>query len=164
MYLIDAYGTFSASALGFLVLARFVVAGGVTVAGGPIYQSLGVQYTLNNSRLDKRSHGRRAVPFICLRTKNQGEEQVCGARLNSSMWLEKGCRGTKQQWRKIHYSHNWIIKTTPPSSYTFPTSCSIERCAAFWSSRVLDEKCACLYMSIMPTCTCGLMSEVVSFD
>ncbi|KAJ4149966.1 hypothetical protein LMH87_010738 [Akanthomyces muscarius] len=46
MYLIDAYGTFSASALGFLVLTRYVVAGGVTVAGGPIYQSLGVPYTL----------------------------------------------------------------------------------------------------------------------
>ncbi|CAG8930482.1 unnamed protein product [Penicillium salamii] len=46
MYLIDAYGTYSASALGFLVFTRYVVAGGVTVAGGPIYKALGVQYTL----------------------------------------------------------------------------------------------------------------------
>lgn len=46
MYLIDSYGTYSASALGFLVWTRYVVAGGVTVAGQPIYQGLGVQYTL----------------------------------------------------------------------------------------------------------------------
>ncbi|KAK6835243.1 hypothetical protein RU639_002340 [Aspergillus parasiticus] len=46
MYLIDAYDTYSASALGFLVFTRYVVAGGVTVAGGPIYRALGVQYTL----------------------------------------------------------------------------------------------------------------------
>lgn len=46
MYLIDSYDTFSASALGFLVFTRYVVAGGVTVAGGPIYRALGVQYTL----------------------------------------------------------------------------------------------------------------------
>ncbi|KAI2849559.1 hypothetical protein CBS11852_1562 [Aspergillus niger] len=46
MYLIDSYDTYSASALGFLVFTRYVVAGGVTVAGGPIYEALGVQYTL----------------------------------------------------------------------------------------------------------------------
>ncbi|KAH8424655.1 MFS transporter [Aspergillus melleus] len=46
MYLIDSYDTYSASALGFLVFTRYVVAGGVTVAGGPIYRALGVQYTL----------------------------------------------------------------------------------------------------------------------
>ncbi|KAJ5985745.1 C6 transcription factor [Penicillium canescens] len=46
MYLIDSYDTYSASALGFLVFTRYVVAGGVTIAGGPIYQSIGVQYTL----------------------------------------------------------------------------------------------------------------------
>lgn len=46
MYLIDSYDTYSASALGFLVFTRYVVAGGVTVAGGPIYEALGVQYIL----------------------------------------------------------------------------------------------------------------------
>ncbi|KAH7205448.1 major facilitator superfamily domain-containing protein [Fusarium redolens] len=46
MYLIDSYDTYSASALGFLVFTRYVVAGGVTVAGGPIYRALGVQHTL----------------------------------------------------------------------------------------------------------------------
>ncbi|PYH38129.1 MFS transporter [Aspergillus neoniger CBS 115656] len=46
MYLIDSYDAYSASALGFLVFTRYVVAGGVTVAGGPIYEALGVQYTL----------------------------------------------------------------------------------------------------------------------
>lgn len=46
MYLIDSYGIYSASALGFLVFTRYVVAGGITVAGGPIYKAIGVQYTL----------------------------------------------------------------------------------------------------------------------
>lgn len=46
MYLIDSYDTYSASALGFLVFTRYVVAGGVTIAGAPIYQSVGVPYTL----------------------------------------------------------------------------------------------------------------------
>ncbi|CAG8284755.1 unnamed protein product [Penicillium olsonii] len=46
MYIIDAYGVYSASALGFLVFTRYVVAGGVTVAGGPIYQAIGAHYTL----------------------------------------------------------------------------------------------------------------------
>ncbi|PLB55493.1 MFS general substrate transporter [Aspergillus steynii IBT 23096] len=46
MYLIDSYGIYSASALGFLVFTRYAVAGGVTVAGGPIYRAIGVHYTL----------------------------------------------------------------------------------------------------------------------
>lgn len=46
MYVIDSYGVYSASALGFLVFTRYVVAGGMTVAGTPIYRSIGVQYTL----------------------------------------------------------------------------------------------------------------------
>ncbi|KAJ5082963.1 hypothetical protein N7532_012006 [Penicillium argentinense] len=46
MYIIDSYGVYSASALGFLVFTRYVVAGGVTVAGTPIYRAIGVQYTL----------------------------------------------------------------------------------------------------------------------
>ncbi|KAJ5231826.1 Major facilitator superfamily domain general substrate transporter [Penicillium citrinum] len=46
MYVIDSYGVYSASALGFMVFTRYVVAGGVTVAGAPIYRSIGVQYTL----------------------------------------------------------------------------------------------------------------------
>lgn len=46
MYLIDSYDIYSASALGFLVFTRYIVAGGITVAGGPIYQAIGVHYTL----------------------------------------------------------------------------------------------------------------------
>lgn len=46
MYLIDSYDIYSASALGFLVFTRYVVAGGMTIAGAPIYRSIGVQYTL----------------------------------------------------------------------------------------------------------------------
>jgi hypothetical protein len=46
MYIIDAYDVYSASALGFLVFTRYVVAGGVTVAGGPIYEAIGAHYTL----------------------------------------------------------------------------------------------------------------------
>ncbi|GES61322.1 major facilitator superfamily domain, general substrate transporter [Aspergillus terreus] len=46
MYIIDSYGVYSASALGFVVFSRYLVAGGITVAGAPIYRSIGVQYTL----------------------------------------------------------------------------------------------------------------------
>lgn len=46
MYIIDSYDVYSASALGFLVFTRYMVAGGITVAGGPIYRSIGVHYTL----------------------------------------------------------------------------------------------------------------------
>lgn len=46
MYIIDAYDVYSASALGFLVFTRYVVAGGMTIAGGPIYKAIGPHYTL----------------------------------------------------------------------------------------------------------------------
>ncbi|GKZ21359.1 hypothetical protein AbraIFM66951_010148 [Aspergillus brasiliensis] len=62
MYLIDSYGTYSASALGFLVFTRYVVAGGVTVAGGPIYEALGVQYTL--TILGSISAAMALVPYL----------------------------------------------------------------------------------------------------
>ncbi|TQV93257.1 MFS transporter [Cordyceps javanica] len=62
MYLIDAYDTYSASALGFLVFTRYIVAGGVTVAGGPIYRSLGVPYTL--TILGSISAAMALVPYL----------------------------------------------------------------------------------------------------
>ncbi|KAJ5753388.1 uncharacterized protein N7511_007541 [Penicillium nucicola] len=46
MYIIDTYNIYSASALGFLVFTRYVVAGGMTIAGGPIYEAIGPHYTL----------------------------------------------------------------------------------------------------------------------
>ncbi|KAJ5319808.1 hypothetical protein N7508_000091 [Penicillium antarcticum] len=46
MYIIDTYDVYSASALGFLVFTRYVVAGGMTIAGGPIYEAIGPHYTL----------------------------------------------------------------------------------------------------------------------
>lgn len=46
MYLIDSYGIYSASALGLMGFSRYMVGGGITVAGAPIYRSIGVQYTL----------------------------------------------------------------------------------------------------------------------
>lgn len=46
MYIIDSYDIYSASAIGFLVFSRYIVAGGITVAGEPIYRSIGVHYTL----------------------------------------------------------------------------------------------------------------------
>ncbi|RAK88658.1 MFS general substrate transporter [Aspergillus costaricaensis CBS 115574] len=42
MYIIDCYRVFSASALGFVVFSRYIVAGAISVAGAPIYCSLGV--------------------------------------------------------------------------------------------------------------------------
>lgn len=46
MYLIDFYDIYSASALGILVFTRYIVSGGVTISGGPIYRALRIQYTL----------------------------------------------------------------------------------------------------------------------
>jgi MFS family permease len=46
MYIIDSYETFSASALTFVALVRYVAAGGMTVAGIPFYENMGVAYTL----------------------------------------------------------------------------------------------------------------------
>ncbi|ROW02512.1 hypothetical protein VMCG_06004 [Cytospora schulzeri] len=46
MYVIDSYLTYSASALTFTALVRYVTAGGMTVVGIPFYNNEGVQYTL----------------------------------------------------------------------------------------------------------------------
>ncbi|CAG8280557.1 unnamed protein product [Penicillium salamii] len=62
MYLIDSYDIYAASALGFLVFTRYVVAGGITVAGGPIYRSIGVHYTL--TILGAISAAMTPVPYL----------------------------------------------------------------------------------------------------
>ncbi|KAJ5158576.1 uncharacterized protein N7500_008227 [Penicillium coprophilum] len=62
MYLIDSYDIYSASALGFLAFTRYVVAGGVTVAGGPIYRAIGVHYTL--TILGAISTIMAAIPYL----------------------------------------------------------------------------------------------------
>ncbi|KAI0023345.1 major facilitator superfamily transporter [Xylariomycetidae sp. FL0641] len=46
MYIIDSYETYSASALTFVALVRYVVAGGMTVVGIPFYENMGTHYTL----------------------------------------------------------------------------------------------------------------------
>ncbi|RKK63884.1 putative efflux pump kojT, partial [Fusarium oxysporum] len=46
MYIIDAYEVFAASALTFLSLVRYTVAGGMTVVGIPFYRNMGTNYTL----------------------------------------------------------------------------------------------------------------------
>lgn len=46
MYVIDSYEMYSASALTFTALVRYVVAGGMTVVGIPFYINMGVHYTL----------------------------------------------------------------------------------------------------------------------
>lgn len=46
MYIIDSYEVYSASALAFATLTRYVAAGGMVVVGVPFYENLGVQYTL----------------------------------------------------------------------------------------------------------------------
>lgn len=46
MYVIDSYEIYSASALTFTALVRYVIAGGMTVVGIPFYDNLGVHYTL----------------------------------------------------------------------------------------------------------------------
>ncbi|GME34448.1 Major facilitator superfamily [Neofusicoccum parvum] len=46
MYIIDSYETYAASALTFVALVRYLAAGGMTVAGIPFYENMGVHYTL----------------------------------------------------------------------------------------------------------------------
>lgn len=46
MYVIDSYEMFSASALTFTALVRYMAAGGMTVVGIPFYTNMGVHYTL----------------------------------------------------------------------------------------------------------------------
>lgn len=46
MYVIDSYEIYSASALTFTALVRYVIAGGMTVVGIPFYENMGVHYTL----------------------------------------------------------------------------------------------------------------------
>lgn len=46
MYVIDSYEIYSASALTFTALVRYVIAGGMTVVGIPFYDNMGVHYTL----------------------------------------------------------------------------------------------------------------------
>ncbi|KAF5022461.1 hypothetical protein F66182_5497 [Fusarium sp. NRRL 66182] len=46
MYIIDSYEIYSASALTFVSLTRYVIAGGMTVVGIPFYETMGTHYTL----------------------------------------------------------------------------------------------------------------------
>jgi MFS family permease len=46
MYIIDSYEMYAASALTFVSLTRYLVAGGMTVAGIPFYENMGTHYTL----------------------------------------------------------------------------------------------------------------------
>ncbi|KAK6218777.1 hypothetical protein LQW54_002702 [Pestalotiopsis sp. IQ-011] len=46
MYIIDSYEMYSASALTFVALVRYVCAGGMTVVGIPFYKNMGTAYTL----------------------------------------------------------------------------------------------------------------------
>jgi MFS family permease len=46
MYVIDSYQVYSASALTFVALVRYLAAGGMTVAGIPFYKNMGTHYTL----------------------------------------------------------------------------------------------------------------------
>ncbi|OJZ91252.1 hypothetical protein ASPFODRAFT_706995 [Aspergillus luchuensis CBS 106.47] len=47
LYVIDAYEKGAASAFAMLVMPRYLASGGITMAGGPIYSSIGVHYTLS---------------------------------------------------------------------------------------------------------------------
>lgn len=46
MYIIDSYGTYSASALTFVTFTRYLTAGGMTVVGIPFYENVGTHWTL----------------------------------------------------------------------------------------------------------------------
>jgi hypothetical protein len=46
MYVIDSYGMYAASALGFMTVSRYIAAGGMTIVGIPFYKNMGVHWTL----------------------------------------------------------------------------------------------------------------------
>ncbi|KAJ3457792.1 hypothetical protein MRS44_014933 [Fusarium solani] len=46
LYIIDSYEVYSASALTFASLVRYIAAGGMTVVGIPFYENMGTDYTL----------------------------------------------------------------------------------------------------------------------
>lgn len=46
MYIIDSYEVFAASALTFVTVTRYLVAGGMTVVGVPLYENLGPHWAL----------------------------------------------------------------------------------------------------------------------
>ena len=60
--MIDAYEKGAASAFAMLVMPRYLASGGVTVAGGPIYSSIGVHYTL--TILEAISAAMALVPYV----------------------------------------------------------------------------------------------------
>ncbi|CAG7946532.1 unnamed protein product [Penicillium salamii] len=62
LYVIDSYGVFSASALGFMAFTRYLVSGGVMIAGSTIYERYGVHYTL--TVLGAISAAMALIPYI----------------------------------------------------------------------------------------------------
>lgn len=46
MYIIDSYEIYAASALTFITFTRYLVSGGMTVVGVPLYKNLGTHWTL----------------------------------------------------------------------------------------------------------------------
>lgn len=46
MYIIDSYEVYSASALTFVSLTRYLIAGGMTIVGIPFYENMGTHWTL----------------------------------------------------------------------------------------------------------------------
>ncbi|KAH8427343.1 MFS transporter [Aspergillus melleus] len=62
LYVIDAYEKGAASAFAMLVMPRYLASGGITVAGGPIYSSIGVHYTL--TILGAISAAMALVPYV----------------------------------------------------------------------------------------------------
>jgi hypothetical protein len=65
MYLIDVYQIYAASALTFTVFSRYMAAGVMTVVGVPMYNNLGVHYTL--TILACISFVMAPVPFLLYR-------------------------------------------------------------------------------------------------
>ncbi|KNG91011.1 MFS transporter [Aspergillus nomiae NRRL 13137] len=62
LYVIDSYGVYSASALGFMAFIRYLVSGGVMIAGSTIYERYGVHYTL--TVLGAISAAMASIPYL----------------------------------------------------------------------------------------------------
>lgn len=65
MYVIECYQAYAASALGFMTVSRYAVAGAMTIVGIPFYRNMGVQWTL--TILGCISAALVPVPFVFYR-------------------------------------------------------------------------------------------------
>lgn len=89
MYLIEVYQIYAASALMFGSFSRYMAAGAMTVVGVPMYDKLGIHYTL--TILACISSVMAPVPFLLYRyghkVRQLSRQAQNKAQIGISVWL-----------------------------------------------------------------------------